>query len=104
MSEASLSFWRVISISEYLVWIDCEMTGLNPDVDALVEIAEVITDSELNPIDEGIYLKALAVRSNAFRFDFNELYLSRHLMSSSRTNPFYHTGVRNGKSRSIVFD
>jgi oligoribonuclease len=54
MSEASLSFWRVISISEYLVWIDCEMTGLNPEVDALIEIAVVITDSELNPVDEGI--------------------------------------------------
>jgi len=54
MSEASLSFWRVISISEYLVWIDCEMTGLNPEVDALIEIAVVITDSELNAVDEGI--------------------------------------------------
>jgi oligoribonuclease len=54
MSEASLSFWRVISISEYLFWIDCEMTGLNPEVDALIEIAVVITDSELNPVDEGI--------------------------------------------------
>ena len=32
------------------------MTGLNPDVDSLVEIAVVITDSELNPIDDGIDL------------------------------------------------
>lgn len=56
MSEASLSFWRVITISQNLVWIDCEMTGLNPDVDSLVEIAVVITDSELNLIDEGIDL------------------------------------------------
>ena len=30
------------------------MTGLNPDVDSLVEIAVVITDSELNIVDEGI--------------------------------------------------
>jgi oligoribonuclease len=46
----------VIAISEYLVWIDCEMTGLNPQVDELVEIAVVITDSELNLVDEGIDL------------------------------------------------
>lgn len=46
----------VITISQNLVWIDCEMTGLNPDVDSLVEIAVVITDSELNVIDEGIDL------------------------------------------------
>jgi oligoribonuclease len=46
----------VIAISQYLVWIDCEMTGLNPQVDELVEIAVVITDSELNLVDEGIDL------------------------------------------------
>jgi oligoribonuclease len=46
----------VIDISDHLVWIDCEMTGLNPDLDCLVEIAVVITDSELNVVDEGIDL------------------------------------------------
>ncbi|HWU58670.1 MAG TPA: exonuclease domain-containing protein, partial [Microbacteriaceae bacterium] len=30
--------------SDRLVWIDCEMTGLNLDVDELVEIAVVVTD------------------------------------------------------------
>ncbi|MFM6963925.1 MAG: oligoribonuclease [Micrococcales bacterium] len=44
----------MIEISDNLVWIDCEMTGLNPEVDCLVEIAVVITDSELNILDEGI--------------------------------------------------
>jgi len=56
LSEASPSFWCVIDISDHLVWIDCEMTGLNPDLDCLVEIAVVITDSELNVVDEGIDL------------------------------------------------
>lgn len=37
-----------------LVWVDCEMTGLDFDNDALVEVACVVTDSELNPLDEGI--------------------------------------------------
>ena len=37
-----------------LVWIDCEMTGLDLRVDELVEIAIVITDFDLNPVDEGI--------------------------------------------------
>lgn len=37
-----------------LVWIDCEMTGLHPEVDALVEVAVLITDPELNVIDDGI--------------------------------------------------
>lgn len=45
-----------MNIPEYLVWIDCEMTGLNPDTECLVEIAAVVTDTELNVIDEGIDL------------------------------------------------
>ncbi|MEN9750999.1 MAG: hypothetical protein RLZZ600_46 [Actinomycetota bacterium] len=42
--------------NDRLVWIDCEMTGLNLDVDELVEIAVIVTDSELNPIHEGFEL------------------------------------------------
>jgi oligoribonuclease len=40
----------------HLVWIDCEMTGLSLEKDALVEIAVLVTDSELNIIGEGIDL------------------------------------------------
>jgi oligoribonuclease len=44
----------MIEISEHLVWIDCEMTGLNPEVDCLVEVAVVITNSELEVLDAGL--------------------------------------------------
>jgi oligoribonuclease len=40
--------------SDRLVWIDCEMTGLDLDSDELVEIAVVITDYDLNLVDPGI--------------------------------------------------
>jgi oligoribonuclease len=46
----------VITISEHLVWIDCEMTGLDPEKDCLVEIAVVITNSDLEPVDDGLDL------------------------------------------------
>jgi len=36
-----------------LVWIDLEMTGLNPDTDKVIEIATIVTDSELNTLAEG---------------------------------------------------
>jgi oligoribonuclease len=36
-----------------LVWIDLEMTGLNPDLDRIIEIATIVTDSELNLVAEG---------------------------------------------------
>ncbi len=37
-----------------LIWIDCEMTGLNLETDVLVEIAVLVTDSELNVLGEGV--------------------------------------------------
>lgn len=37
-----------------LIWIDCEMTGLSLENDALVEIAVLVTDSELNVIGDGV--------------------------------------------------
>lgn len=36
-----------------LVWIDMEMTGLEPEVDAILEIASLVTDNNLNIIAEG---------------------------------------------------
>ena len=41
-------------MTDRLVWIDCEMTGLDLSHDALVEIACIVTDGELNALDEGI--------------------------------------------------
>jgi oligoribonuclease len=39
--------------ADNLVWIDLEMTGLDPDRDAIIEIATIVTDAELNVIAEG---------------------------------------------------
>ncbi len=41
-------------MTDRLVWIDCEMTGLDLGSDLLVEVAAVVTDSELNVLGEGI--------------------------------------------------
>ncbi len=39
-----------------IVWIDCEMTGLDLMADALVEVAALVTDSELNILGDGVDL------------------------------------------------
>ena len=39
--------------NDRIVWIDCEMTGLDLTADALIEVAVVVTDSELTVLDEG---------------------------------------------------
>jgi len=43
-------------MTDRLVWIDCEMTGLDLTRDALIEIACLVTDSELVVLDEGLDL------------------------------------------------
>lgn len=42
--------------NDRLVWIDLEMTGLEPDRHVIVEVAAVVTDAELNILDEGLDL------------------------------------------------
>ncbi|OTP83828.1 oligoribonuclease [Gilliamella apicola] len=39
--------------SNNLIWIDLEMTGLNPAIDRIIEIATIVTDSNLNILAEG---------------------------------------------------
>ena len=41
-------------MSDELVWIDCEMTGLDLINDALIEVAAVVTDGELNVLGDGV--------------------------------------------------
>lgn len=41
-------------INDRLVWIDCEMTGLDLTHDALIEVAALVTDSDLNVLGEGV--------------------------------------------------
>lgn len=40
--------------ADRIVWIDCEMTGLSLETDQLVEIAAIVTDSDLTELDGGI--------------------------------------------------
>lgn len=42
--------------NDRMVWIDLEMTGLDPNYDEICEIAAIVTDGELNELDEGITL------------------------------------------------
>lgn len=42
------------SAADRLVWIDCEMTGLDVSVDALIEVAALVTDVDLTVLGEGV--------------------------------------------------
>ena len=45
---------KVNPVTDSLVWIDCEMTGLDLNRDALIEVAALVTDADLNILDDGI--------------------------------------------------
>ncbi|MDE0868086.1 MAG: oligoribonuclease [Aquiluna sp.] len=40
-------------MSSFIVWVDCEMTGLEVGVDEICEIAVIVTDEDLKPVHEG---------------------------------------------------
>ena len=43
-------------MADYIVWVDCEMTGLEVTIDEICEIGVVVTDGELNVLDPGLQL------------------------------------------------
>ena len=87
-------------MNEHLVWIDCEMTGLDLKTDALVEVAALVTDAELNVQGEGIQVvikppaDALAQMG-----DF-----VRDMHSKSGLLPLLADGVEMAEAEALVLD
>lgn len=52
-TQAQATTDRLIKSDQNLIWIDCEMTGLDPEVDRLIEIAVIVTGPHLTPRVEG---------------------------------------------------
>jgi len=78
-----------------LVWVDCEMTGLDPSTDKLIEIAVIITDGRLDPVDEGV---DYVIRTEKEVLDnMNEWCINQHgksgLTSACLTSPHTHEQV-----------
>jgi len=65
--------------NDRLVWIDCEMTGLDPAIDELVEIAVVVTDFNLQILDPGLQLVIKA--SDAAMANMGEFVQNMHATS-----------------------
>ena len=66
-------------MNDKLVWIDCEMTGLSLQTDALIEVAALVTDFELNVIGDGIDL--VIKPPQAALEQMNELVTNMHKSS-----------------------
>ncbi|HEX3707177.1 MAG TPA: oligoribonuclease [Mycobacteriales bacterium] len=69
-----------------LVWIDCEMTGLDPQRNVMVEIAVIVTDAELTPLDEGLDIVIAATPSQLVAMDqvVREMHTTSGLLDAIR--------------------
>ncbi len=67
------------SVDDRLVWIDCEMTGLDPKRDELIEVAAIVTDFDLNPLDAG--MQVVIRPSDAAREGMNDFVTAMHKRS-----------------------
>jgi len=66
-------------VNDKLVWIDCEMTGLSLEHDALIEVAALVTDYELNVLGDGV---DLVVKPPAAALEqMNEIVTRMHVSS-----------------------
>ncbi|KAA9086847.1 oligoribonuclease [Microbacterium radiodurans] len=65
--------------NDRLVWIDCEMTGLDLRVDELVEVAVIVTDYDLTPLDDGYQL--VITPSPAARANMGDYVTAMHASS-----------------------
>lgn len=84
-----------------LVWIDCEMTGLDSSVDHLLEIAVIITDSELNLLHEGIELVINHPRSV---LDGMNEWCQVHHKQSGLIDRVLESEIQLSKAEDIVFE
>jgi oligoribonuclease len=87
-------------MSDVLVWIDCEMTGLDLSRDALVEVACVITDSELNQLDEGV---AVVIKPPPESLE-QMSQVVREMHTASGLLPELPGGITLAEAESIVLD
>ncbi len=62
-----------------LIWVDMEMTGLDPDRDVVIEIATIVTDSELTTLAEG---PVIAIHQSDARLDAMDEWNTTHHTAS----------------------
>jgi oligoribonuclease len=89
-----------MAAADRLVWIDCEMTGLDLGIDELVEVAAVVTDFDLKPLDPGFDI-VIKPSHEAFA-QMGEVVRTMH-SASGLTEAMQH-GVSLGEAESRVLE
>ena len=82
-----------------LVWMDLEMTGLDPERERIIEIATIVTDSELEVIAEG---PVLAIRQPEALLDAMDDWNQRHHAASGLLNRVREHGVSEREAEAVT--
>lgn len=69
----------IIAHKDNLIWVDLEMTGLEPETDVIIEIATIVTDAQLNVLAEG---PVMAIATAQARLDGMDEWNTTHHGSS----------------------
>ena len=87
---------------KYLVWIDCEMTGLDPKQDVLLEIATIVTDYDLEIVARG---PVLAIRQSEARLGLMDAWNRRTHRKSGLLDRVRNEGisVAEAERRTLAF-
>lgn len=87
--------------SENLVWMDLEMTGLDPEKERILEIATIITDSSLNIVEEG---PVVLVRQDRALLDAMDEWNTNHHTQSGLIERMEKDGVSEAQAQTITLD
>jgi len=87
-------------VKDFLVWVDCEMTGLDLAHDELVEVAALVTDSDLNVLGDGI---DVVVKPSAAALDHMGDFV-RGMHEHSGLLPLLDGGLSLAEAEELVLD
>jgi oligoribonuclease len=82
-----------------LVWMDLEMTGLDPEVDVILEMATIITDADLNDVAEG---PCLAIRQSEQRLTAMDEWNTTHHTASGLLHRVRTEGVTPQEAEAVT--
>jgi oligoribonuclease len=88
-------------VTDRLVWIDCEMTGLDLRRDALIEVAALVTDADLNLLDPGL---DVIIHTSDDVLDTMVPYVRDMHASSGLTEQVRSSTVTLGAAETMVLD
>jgi len=87
--------------ADHLIWVDLEMTGLDPEKDRIIELAVIVTDSKLNVIAEG---PVLAIHQSTELLEGMDSWNTRQHNASGLVQRVKESAVTEAEAEAAVLD